>query len=49
MGSVYVTKLHKNLRQDLLARYKQLQTGRETRPIPRKDFREYTGRMLHVH
>lgn len=32
-----VTKLYKNLRQDRLASYKQLQTGRETRPVfPRR-------------
>lgn len=46
---MHVTKVLKNLRQDLLASYKQLQTDRETRPIPRKDFRDSTGRILHVH
>ena len=44
-----MTKLYKNLRQDRLASYTQLQTGRETRPVPKKDFSGSMGRILHVH
>lgn len=44
-----VTKLYKNLRQDRLASYKQLQTGREKRPVPKKDFSRSMGRIPQVH